>query len=65
MQALGVADVGNEGVAELRRSGHAPAHHFELAFAVGGIDANDRRHHVGEDRRQHRQVAGEIARDSE
>lgn len=47
----------------LMRRRHAPAHHFELAFAVGA-DAHDRRHHVGKDARQRRQIAGDVACDA-
>ena len=59
VRALHVADVRDRLAAELRRPGHAPSGHDELALAVCA-DADDRRHLVGEDRRQRRQVASAI-----
>src|SRR5208337_2442761 len=50
--------------AELRRPGHAPTRHDELALAVGG-GPDEWRHLVREDGRQRRQVAGAIALDRE
>ena len=64
VRAFHVADVRYRRAAELRRPGHSPARHDELALAVGA-NANDRGQLVGKDRRQRRQVAGAIVFDGE
>jgi hypothetical protein len=56
-----VADVCDRRAAELRRAGHSPARHDKLALALDS-DANDRRHLVGEDRGEQREVAGAVVR---
>jgi hypothetical protein len=56
MRAAHVADVRHRCAAVLRRAGHAPARHHELALAVVA-GAHDRRHLIGEDARKEREVA--------
>ena len=59
MRAEDVADICDWLAAILRRPRHAPARHDQLAIVVGA-DAHDRRHLVGEDPREQRQIAGSV-----
>jgi hypothetical protein len=56
MWAAQVADVGDWRTAVLRRARHAPTRHDELALAVVAC-AHDRRHLVGENAGEQREVA--------
>ena len=61
MRASDVADIRDRRAAELRRAGHSPPRHDKLTLAVRATP-NDRRHLVGEDSREQRQVARSIMR---
>jgi hypothetical protein len=52
-------NIGDRRTAELRWTGHPPARHDEFSLAASSV-ANDRRHLVGENSGEQRQVARTI-----